>query len=177
MLRSSETESPSSAMAGRPSRTVMMLATWFGCGLSPKAPGTVGSLGAMPFAVAIAAVAGPDLAPWCLLGAALLAFVAGIPASAAYARATGRDDPGAVVIDEVVGMWLTLAVAPLDPWAYAFGFLAFRVADILKPFPVNLADRHIGGGLGIMLDDVVAAGYSALALWAFVRYGLPLIHS
>lgn len=156
---------------------VTLLATWFGCGLSPKAPGTIGSLGAVPFAALIAFAAGPDLAGPVLAAAAILLFLVGIPVSAAYAQATGRDDPGAVVIDEVVGVWLTLAVAPLDPVAYAAGFLAFRLFDIAKPFPVSLADRRVGGGLGIMLDDVVAAGYSALALWAFVRYGLPIIHS
>ncbi|GAB3131630.1 phosphatidylglycerophosphatase A family protein [Novispirillum itersonii] len=156
---------------------VTLLATWFGCGLSPKAPGTVGSLGAIPLAAALSALAGPDLSPVVLTAAAVLLFLIGIPVSARYADAIGREDPGAVVIDEVVGILLTLAVAPLDPWAYAIGFLAFRAADIAKPFPVSLADRRVGGGLGIMLDDVVAAGYSALALWAFVRYGLPIIHS
>lgn len=167
----------SGAPPERPSVPVMLLATWFGCGLSRKAPGTIGSLGALPFAAVLSALAGPELSAPVLVIAALLLFAVGVVVSDRYAAAIGREDPGAVVIDEVVGIWLTLAVAPLDPWAYAVGFLAFRVADILKPFPVSLADRRVGGGLGIMLDDVVAAGYSALALWAFVRYGLPIIHS
>lgn len=177
--RDADSRSPGAdgPLPGRPSAAITVLATWFGCGLSQKAPGTIGSLGALPFAAGLSALAGPDLSPLVLVTAAVLLFGVGIVVSARYADALGREDPGAVVIDEVVGVWLTLAVAPLDPWAYAVGFLAFRVADITKPFPVSFADRRIGGGLGIMLDDVVAAGYSALVLWAFVRYGLPIIHS
>ncbi len=70
-----------------------------------------------------------------------------------------------MVIDEVAGMWLTLMVAPTNPWSYLLSFIAFRIFDILKPWPVYLADRSIHGGLGIMLDDLLAAGYAALTLW------------
>ncbi len=150
-------EQPKPSLAEPP----ILLATWFGAGLLPGMPGTWGSLAAMPFAWVIHLYWGPAA-----LGAAALAvFAVGIWASEIYARAAGTEDPGAVVIDEVAGQWLTLALAaPLDPLFYALGFLFFRVADILKPWPVNWAERRFAGGLGIMLDDILAAVYAALAL-------------
>lgn len=147
-----------------------MIVTWFGLGLAPRAPGTIGSLGALPFAAVIAWLGGP----WALLGASVVVFLIGWWASELYVRRTRREDPGLVVIDEVAGQWLTLAVVPLDPVAYALGFVFFRIADIAKPWPVRWADRRMAGGLGIMVDDVLAAGYAALALWAVVTF-LPVV--
>jgi phosphatidylglycerophosphatase A len=78
-------------------------------------------------------------------------------------------DPGAVVIDEVAGQWLTLAIAPLDPLAFLLGFVLFRVADVLKPWPASWLDRRVGGAFGVMIDDVAAALYAggilAIVLW------------
>jgi phosphatidylglycerophosphatase A len=144
----------------------MLLATWFGAGLLPKAPGTWGSLAALPFAWLIATAAGwPGL-----LAAPLLVFVIGCWAADRAARQLGIDDPGLVVIDEVAGVWLVLLLAtPPDPLLYAAGFLLFRLFDITKPWPVSWADRQIGGGLGIMLDDILAALY-ALPLLAVLRF-------
>ncbi len=139
--------------------------TWFGVGLSPRAPGTVGSLAALPFAAAMSWAAGPALAPAVLCLAALVVFLVGWWTSQLYVWKVRQKDPGQVVIDEVAAQWLTLAVAPMDPLAYGLGFLWFRVFDIFKPWPVNWVDRRLGGGLGIMADDIVAAGYAALALW------------
>lgn len=144
---------------------VSLLATWFGSGLLPKAPGTWGSLAALPFAWAIHHLAGPA-------GLALAAgavFVLGVWAGGAYAARDGRADPGPVVIDEVAGQWLTLLPVAPDPLLYTAGFVLFRVADIAKPWPVSWADRRIGGGLGIMLDDVLAAVYAGAALFLFAR--------
>lgn len=139
------------------------LATLFGIGRIPLAPGTFGSLAAALIAVPIAASGGPIALALAAAAAALI----GIPAAARAARAMGRDDPGAVVIDEVAGQWLALVPAGNDLAAWALGFLAFRLFDIWKPGPVGWADREIGGGLGIMLDDVIAgvlaAGVVALA--------------
>ena len=143
-----------------------LAATWFGVGLAPVAPGTWGSLAALPFAWAIAWAAGS----WALVPAAAALFLLGWAASERVVGAGAASDPGYVVIDEVVGQWLTLAVAPLDPWAYGLGFLLFRIADILKPWPAGWADRTVKGGLGIMLDDVLAAPYSAGLLWLAIRY-------
>jgi phosphatidylglycerophosphatase A len=155
------------APAERPNPSLLsppiLLATWFGSGLLPGMPGTWGSLAALPFAWAINLYWGPAA----LFGAALAVFAVGVWASDVYARAAGTQDPGAVVIDEVAGQWLTLALAaPLDPLYYALGFLFFRLADIVKPWPVNWAERRFAGGLGIMLDDIFAAFYAAVALVA-----------
>jgi phosphatidylglycerophosphatase A len=143
-----------------------LVATWFGTGYAPVAPGTWGSLAALPAAWLIVWLGGG----WALVAAAAVLFAIGWWASERVVTATRASDPGYIVIDEVVGQWLTLAVAPLDPLAYLVGFLLFRVADILKPWPAGWADRRIKGGLGVMLDDALAAAYSAGLLWAAIRY-------
>jgi phosphatidylglycerophosphatase A len=143
-----------------------LLALWFDSGRLPGAPGTWGSLAALPFAALLAWHGGQVL----LFAAALAIIPIGIWASGRYATACGREDPKEVVIDEVAGQWLTLAALPLDPLLYGIGFLAFRLFDITKPWPVNLADRRVGGGLGIMLDDVIAAAYAAA-----LCYGLTIL--
>ncbi len=132
----------------------------------PIAPGTWGSAGALPFAAAIAWAAG-SAAPWALVIASLAAYACGIWAGERYARSAGLADPGPVVIDEVAGQWLALAAAPLDPVLYLVGFVLFRAADVVKPFPANWLDRHVKGGLGIMSDDMVAGVYAGVALAAF----------
>ena len=82
-------------------------------------------------------------------------------------------DPGAIVIDEVAGQWLTLAVAPLDPLAYLLGFVLFRIADVLKPWPASWLDRRVGGAFGVMIDDVAAAAYAGGVLAILVSWLLP----
>ena len=142
-----------------------LLATWFGAGLAPKAPGTWGSVAALPFAWAIQSWGGPAA----LVLAASLLFLAGWLASNRLVNATGIKDPQIIVADEVVGQWLTLACGPLSIPAYLIGLLLFRAADITKPFPASWADRKVEGGLGVMLDDVLAALYSGLGLWLIDR--------
>lgn len=137
------------------------LATWFGAGALPVAPGTWGSLAALPFAWAIATV----FEPWALAVAAAALFPLGCWASAVYMRRTGAADPGPVVVDEVVGQWLTLAMVPAGWLPYAIGFLLFRAADIVKPWPASWADRSLHGGLGVMLDDAIAAVYAGTGLY------------
>jgi phosphatidylglycerophosphatase A len=83
---------------------------------------------------------------------------------------TGIHDPPAIVIDEVVGQWLTLALMPVDPVVYVLGFLLFRVFDVLKPWPANAIDRSVTGGFGVMLDDVVAGIYAGAVLWVVVPW-------
>lgn len=151
------TASPGLSDLKRPSA---LLATWFGSGLLPKAPGTWGSLAALPFAWAIQSQGGQIA----LLVAAVLVFVIGIWASDRMAQELGIKDPGSIVIDEVAGQWLALAFVPLSIWSYVAGFILFRLADITKPWPASLADRRVAGGLGIMLDDVIAGAYAGLAL-------------
>lgn len=143
----------------------MLLATWFGAGRLPKAPGTWGSLAALPFAWAIAAWVGPAG----LVGGVILLFAAGSWAAGVHARSIGREDPGEIVVDEVAGQWLTLAPVTPDPILYLIGFGLFRLFDILKPWPVSWADRAVPGGVGVMLDDVMAGLYGALALYGIAR--------
>ena len=142
-----------------------LIATWFGAGLLPRAPGTWGSLFALPFAALIHNWGGSIA----LAVAAAMAFFVGWQAARAYLKAgrnAGEDneDPGAVVIDEVAGQWLTLVVVPLDLFYYGLGFLLFRIFDIVKPWPAGALHRHVKGGLGIMLDDIAAAIYAGACL-------------
>jgi phosphatidylglycerophosphatase A len=98
--------------------------------------------------------------PALLLGMAAVLFVLGW--KCADAELPGDDsDPGWIVADEVVGMWIALALAPVSLLGFAFAFVAFRFFDIAKPWPVSWADRNVGGGLGVMLDDVFAGLYAA----------------
>jgi phosphatidylglycerophosphatase A len=138
-----------------------LLATWFGAGRLPRAPGTWGSLVALPFAAALTWLAGP----WLVLLATLAVFGLGVWASDRYMAAFGVHDPAAIVVDEVVGQWLTLALLPLSPVAYLLGFVLFRILDMVKPWPARWIDRTMAGGVGVMLDDVVAGIYAgAIAL-------------
>jgi phosphatidylglycerophosphatase A len=143
-----------------------LLATWFGSGFVPRAPGSLAALTALPGAALLVWLGGPAL----LLGAAVALFALGIWASDAYMAAVKVHDPPAIVIDEVVGQWVPLALLPLDPLIYALGFLLFRVLDILKPWPANFIDRAVTGGFGVMLDDVVAGVYAGGALWLIAAW-------
>ncbi|MFA5684565.1 MAG: phosphatidylglycerophosphatase A [Lysobacteraceae bacterium] len=138
------------------------IANGLGSGLAPRAPGTVGSLAAL-------------LIWWlCLRGLPLPAYLAvlvGIFAVGTWAAqrvidALRREDPGLIVIDEWLGLWLTLLLAP-PHWAWwLLGFALFRVFDIAKPWPVSWADRRLHGGFGTMLDDALAGLYALFALQA-----------
>lgn len=139
---------------------VALIATWFGSGLLPKAPGTWGSLAALPPALLLQWIGGP----WMLIAGAVGAFAIGIWAAARYSAALGKGDPSEVVIDEVAAQWLVLSVLPLTPFAWLAGFAFFRFFDVVKPWPVSLADRNLKGGIGIMADDMVAALYAILLI-------------
>jgi phosphatidylglycerophosphatase A len=160
---------PGSSRLGLPiHHPAALLATWFGAGLLPGAPGTWGSLAALPFAWLIMTCAGA----LGLAAATGAVFLAGCWAAGAVVAAGGSKDPGSIVIDEVAGQWLVLIMAPTDLVAYAIGFLLFRIADIVKPWPASWADRRVSGGLGVMLDDILAALYAAAALHLLLRFGL-----
>ena len=150
------------AAAGlHPADPARLLATWFGAGRLPRAPGTWGSLAALPLAAVLDWLGGA----WLVLLAALAVFGLGVWASDRYMAAYRLHDPAAIVVDEVVGQLLTLALLPLTPIAYLLGFVLFRVADMLKPWPAGWIDRTVADAFGVMLDDVVAAIYAgALAL-------------
>jgi phosphatidylglycerophosphatase A len=138
---------------------IMLIATGFYSGYLPKAPGTWGSLvGLLLFfllhvlslPVYLAVVAG--------------LFVVGSFAAGEAEKILDNRDPGVVVIDEIVGMLITMIAVPVTPLSMTLGFILFRVFDIAKPFPVNFFDQRFHGGLGIMLDDVEAGIYSLIIL-------------
>ncbi len=138
---------------------VHLLAFGLGSGLLPGAPGTWGSL----LAVGIFWVL-PPIPPAVMLPVLAAAFAAGCVICGTSARRLGVHDHGGIVLDEIVAMLLVLCVTPRTPgWTLA-AFLLFRLFDIAKPWPIREADHRIAGGLGIMLDDVLAAVYAALVV-------------
>ena len=146
-----------------------LLCSWFGAGWMKPAPGTWGSAAALPLGWLLWWIGGtPALAL-----ASILVFAIGWWASERIVRAEGLEDPSWVVIDEVVGQWLTLLITPPSLLDYLIGFALFRLFDIWKPWPVSWADQKIKGGLGIMLDDVLA-GLMGLAVLTLLQWaGLP----
>ena len=138
----------------------VLIATGFGAGLLPWAPGTWGSLAALPCAWIVRSLGGVTA----LAVAATIAFATGCWAAGRVARATEEHDPGFIIIDEVAAQWLVLLIAPLDWRWFAAAFLLFRLFDIAKPWPARMIERSVGDGHGIMLDDVVAALYAVVPL-------------
>ncbi len=138
---------------------VHLLAFGFGSGLAPKAPGTFGTLAAIPLYLLLAQL---PLAGYAL--ALILAFGLGVWICDKTARDLGVHDHGGIVWDEFVGLWITLFVAPPEWWWIAVGFLLFRFFDIVKPFPISWFDKNVKGGLGIMLDDAIAGSFAWLCL-------------
>jgi phosphatidylglycerophosphatase A len=142
------------------------LATWFGLGKLPKAPGTWGSLGALPFAWAMQSYGGP-----LALGIGFLVIcVIGWWSISDFLHRWPGEDPQEIVIDEVAGQWLVLLFVPPDLALYAIGFVLFRVLDITKPWPASWADGTLSGTAGVFLDDVLAAVYGAIAMALLVHY-------
>jgi len=137
-----------------------LIATAGGVGFLPAAPGTFGALVALPIAWGAHVLLGA----WAVAALGALAFAAGVWAAERYIRSTGIEDPSAVVIDEVAAQLFVLTLVPPDLTLYALGFLFFRIFDILKPFPVSWADRRIKGGIGAMVDDLLAAIYAGAAM-------------
>lgn len=123
-----------------------------GSGLAPKAPGTFGTLAAIPLWLLLA-----DCTLLIQIAVVALAFVLGIYLCGKTAADLGEHDHGAIVWDEFVGFWLTMLFAPSGWLWVAVGFVLFRIFDILKPWPIRYFDKHVHGGFGIMLDDIIAA--------------------
>ncbi len=139
----------------RARRLARWVAVWFGCGLSPVAPGTVGTLGAVPLYLLVRP-RGPVL----LLAVAVLVTGVGVVCATIVAADEGTRDPQIVVIDEVAGFLVTMLAAPPSLEGLLLGFALFRVFDIVKPWPARRAER-LHGGWGIVLDDVVAGLWGA----------------
>ncbi|PKR51582.1 phosphatidylglycerophosphatase A [Thalassospira povalilytica] len=144
---------------------ITCLATWFYSGKSPKAPGTAGSFAALPFGWMIWIYGGNEA----LIIASIIIFVIGIWVAHQYSHLLGIHDAGEIVIDEVVGQWMCLLVVPLaadwmDIVWLLVAFVAFRAFDVAKPWPIRWVDRRVGGGFGIMLDDVLAGIFAMIVL-------------
>jgi len=136
-----------------------LIATWFGSGLLPLAPGTWGSLAALPFAWAILAFGSPRLR----FLAAVLAFLVGWWATGAYLDHASAKDPKEVVVDEVSGQWLALVFADSAAWwHWLLAFALFRFFDVLKPWPANILNRG-RSAFAVMADDTIAALYAIVA--------------
>lgn len=141
------------------SSPVQFLAFGFGSGLSPKAPGTAGTLVAVPI---YWLMAGLDL--WLYTAVVVAAMFLGIYLCGHASRQLKVHDHPGIVWDEFVGFWITMWAVPASlPWVVA-GFLVFRVFDIAKPWPISLLDRKVAGGTGIMMDDVVAGIFACATL-------------
>tara|TARA_B100000029_G_C17358949_1_gene881820 strand:+ start:411 stop:875 length:465 start_codon:yes stop_codon:yes gene_type:complete len=144
-----------------------ILSTWFGVGYIPIMPGTAGSLVALPIAWIIIESLGHA---W-FLAILLSVLLLGIFVSDQCRKRYKEKDPSRIVIDEVVGQWVSVLFLAPDILYYSVGFVLFRFFDILKPWPISWVDQHIENGLGIMLDDVLAGIFSliilAIAFWLF----------
>ena len=138
---------------------VHILAFGFGTGLAPVAPGTVGSLVGVLLAWLTL-----DLGLMTQIGITAFLIVFGVWVCGESARRLGHHDHGGIVWDEIAGMYIVLIVAPTTLWAWILAFGLFRAFDIVKPWPIRDLDHRMKGGLGIMLDDLVAALYAALLL-------------
>ena len=131
---------------------VYFIAFGFGSGLMPMAPGTWGTLAAIPVYLLLAG------SSWSVyLAVTIAAFLLGIYVSEKVSRDLGVHDYSGIVWDEVVGYLLTMFLAPVSIGWMITGFILFRLFDIWKPQPIGFVDKHVHGGLGIMLDDVLAA--------------------
>ncbi|HMC58093.1 MAG TPA: phosphatidylglycerophosphatase A [Candidatus Solibacter sp.] len=147
-----------------PHKLALTLATWFGCGYSPAAPGTAGSVAALAIGIVLHEYAGFAWWHFLILAAALSGPAVWAAGAAADAHKT--KDPQFVVIDEVLGQWIAMAGARTFNWkSYALALILFRLFDIFKPPPVRQLEA-LPGGLGINADDVMAGIYAALVLFA-----------
>jgi len=144
--------------------TVLAIASGLGTGYSPFASGTAGSLLGLLVAYVLSCITG--LGGIRYASVIVFLFVIGVYVSGRAEALYGQKDSGKIVIDEIVGMLITLYLMPATPTYFVSGFFLFRFFDVLKPFPARRIDQRMGGGLGVMLDDVAAAIYANLCLWA-----------
>ena len=134
---------------------VHLLSVGFGSGLSPKAPGTAGTVVAIPLYLLIAEF--PLI--W-YLAIVVFGFLLGVYLCEATSKALGVHDHSGIVWDEIIGFFITMTLVPLTWYWLLAGFLLFRFFDIVKPWPIRQADKNLHGGFGIMFDDVLAGFYA-----------------
>lgn len=143
----------------------MAIATGFGTGYLPKAPGTWGTLIAFPIHFLIFRLPLPIY--FSILGGI---FLLAVFTSGSAEKILDYADPGCVVIDEIIGMLIGLIASPANPVVWALAFVVFRFFDIVKPFPINFFDQRFHGGLGIVLDDVMAGIYTFIVIQTACRF-------
>jgi len=148
------------------------LALGAGSGLAPKAPGTFGTLAAIPLVLLM-----PNYLPvYCAI--VLVLFALGVWLCDTCADNLGVHDHPAIVFDEWVGYLITMVAVPRSLWFVALGFVLFRLFDVLKPWPIGMADKRVSGGFGIMVDDVIAGVFAAIAMQVIIvllnMYGVSL---
>lgn len=146
------------------------LASGFGSGLSPIAPGTMGTLMALPFWFFFANY----LPLWAYILIIIASAIFGIMICQKASDELGVHDHGGIVWDEFVGLWITLLFAPVSWTSAILGFVIFRFFDVLKPWPIKVADQKVSGGFGIMIDDIIAGIFSLIVLQVILRWILPL---
>lgn len=146
---------------------VHWLAFGFGSGCSPWAPGTFGTLAAIPVYLLL-----KDTPLWLYLFITALMFIIGIWLCEKTTKKLGVHDHSGIVWDEIVGYLVTMVAAPQGWLWIIIGFVLFRIFDILKPWPISIADRRIGGGFGIMVDDVIAGVFAFVVLQLIVYFKL-----
>lgn len=159
------------------SRTARMIATVFGIGYAPFAPGTVASLVALPLAWLISYFSNRFV----LLLAGILAGAIGAWACELYVRARKDKDPSECVIDEIAGQWIACAFvatsfgmgSPHTLLGYVIAFVLFRAFDISKLWPINWIERTVPGGLGVMADDLLAGAMAGIIIFVLANFGLP----
>jgi len=146
-------------------KTALLLSCWFGAGLMPKAPGTFGTLVALPLVMVMNYIGGFYGTLFLMIFIPIAIWSSGLTQ-----RLMGQDDPSEVVIDEVAGFLCTLFLLP-SSWLILFlGFVLFRFFDILKPVPIGMLEKKIPGGAGIVIDDLVAGVYANLCLRIFLLF-------
>ncbi len=142
------------------------VATWFGCGLMRPAPGTWGTIGAMPIGIILLAFGGKAAL---IIGVMLLMFL-GMWSARIFESMTGTHDNSMIVIDEAAGIWIALLACTLTPLSILFAFFLFRLFDVLKPWPISWLDKNISGAAGVMMDDVAAGLAAGLCLYGIHHY-------
>ena len=142
------------------------IATGFGVGLAPKAPGTFGTLVGIPIYMLMA-----DMTLASYIAVVAVLFVIGVWSAEVRGRALNESDHGSIVWDEVVGYLITMLAAPEINWLWIIlGFILFRFFDILKPWPISWLDEKIKTGFGTMLDDLLAGIFAAIVMWGIAIY-------
>lgn len=144
---------------------MIWIATWFGCGLMRPGPGTWGTIGALPFGILFYVIGG---IPLLFLGILVVCWL-GYLAAKRFEEQAGDHDNGAIVVDEVAGMWIALLPTGMNPLYILLAFALFRFFDILKPWPISWADKKIPGAAGVMIDDIIA-GFVAALIIGGLRY-------